>query len=629
MIRMRRAFLAVTMLLLQAAAPTLADAPVYPFKLKLATKHIDLHRDGSSVMTMHTEIELLAGAPVGQLARQTVPYYDTVQDAIITEAYTLKPDGRRIFVDPKTMATEPLAGPAGTESLGNLQKVIVFPDAAVGDVLAFTVVSHIKPTLAGGFMYSDVVLPSVGRDDTRLTVTAPADFPLYSDAHGVTVVETAAGNVNSYSVAYAVMHPKSDVGQFVARSDRERRFTLSSYRSYDDLAAAYANLALPKAAVTPKIRALADEITAGAADRRAMAESIHRWITAHLTYLAVELGTGWYVPHDAEIVLASLKGDCKDHAVLFMALLKAKGIDSDMVLIDAENGYTLSAVPDLAQFNHVIVWIPEFNAYVDPTAHAAPFGVLPYAQYGKPVLHIGTGMGALRRTPALAPGDATLTNTTVEKIDGDGALTVTSGTTASGPVSIALRTLGDKMRARGPDDYLTIGLLVHRLTRASGTYTLPPAGELSPLYTLSASYTTAPAPRLLSGDAVPRPDNVTTVPPAEQGFAGPIADPRFANADPVACYSGTATDDLSLEYPATSRLVTLPRNAAVKTANIDYTSRWSLIGHTVRVHREYRAHFDGPLCGDQTRSLAIEALAHIREDYRQDIKLQPAGAAAR
>ena len=36
-------------------------------------------------------------------------------------------------------------------------------------------------------------------------------------------------------------------------------------------------------------------------------------------------------------------------------------------------------------FDHVIVWLPEFATYDDPTAHAAPFGVLPYAEYGKPV----------------------------------------------------------------------------------------------------------------------------------------------------------------------------------------------------------------------------------------------------
>jgi len=102
---MHRAFLTVFILSIMTACAW-AQAPVYPFKLKLATKHVDVLADGSSVTTMHTEVELLDGAPLAQLSRQTVPYYETVQDAAITEAYTLKPDGRRIAVDLRTIATE-------------------------------------------------------------------------------------------------------------------------------------------------------------------------------------------------------------------------------------------------------------------------------------------------------------------------------------------------------------------------------------------------------------------------------------------------------------------------------------------------------------------------------------------
>jgi hypothetical protein len=612
-------------LMLFALSCAFAQAQVYPFKLRAATKHVDVAADGSSVTTMHNEVELLDGAPVDQLSRQTVPYYEAVQDAVVTEAYTLKPDGRRIPVDLKKIATEQVNA-AGEP--GQMQKVIAFPNAAVGDTLAYTVLSRTRPTLDGGYMYGEVISPSLGRDDSQLTISVPKSLPLSFDSHGVMIVETGTWGGTTYSLHYAVKNPVSDAGQFVARSDRARRFTFSSYKSFDDLAAAYGKLVLPAIVVTPAVQALADQITAGISDRRAQAEKIHLWIAGHLIYTGVELGLGWYVPREAGAVLASGQGDCKDHAVLFAALLKAKGIDANYVLIDAQNGFTLSTAPTLSAFNHVIVWIPEFKAYVDPTAHAAPFGVLPFAEYGKPVLHIGD-TSALHRTPVLAAAGSTLANRTVEKIDDQGILSATSSTTATGPASIALRTLGDRMRLRGPENYLTGGLLVHRLTRTSGTFTVPPAGDLPQTYELSATYTAAPALRLLSGDAMPRPDNVTTVPPAEQGFAGPIADPRFKDADPVACYSGQATDDLSLEFPASSRLVALPQNASIKTANVEYTSRWTLAGQVVKVHREYRAHFDGPLCSGPMLIAARDALARIRDDYRQDLKLQPVSAAAR
>jgi hypothetical protein len=146
---------------------------------------------------------------------------------------------------------------------------------------------------------------------------------------------------------------------------------------------------------------------------------------------------------------------------------------------------------------------------------------------------------------------------------------------------------------------------------------------LTPQYTLTANYTTTPDPRFLSGDAIPRPEGVTIVPPAEAAFAGPIANEAYKDADPVACYSGQAIDDFSLEFPATSRLVALPQDIAIKTANIEYTSRWSLSGRIVKVHREFRARFDQPLCTGEIRTSVIAALARIREDYKTDIRLKP------
>ena len=67
------------------------------------------------------------------------------------------------------------------------------------------------------------------------------------------------------------------------------------------------------------------------------------------------------MPHDADVVIANGYGDCKDHATLFAALLQAKGIASEPVLINANNSYALPDAPTLAQFNHLITWIPELK----------------------------------------------------------------------------------------------------------------------------------------------------------------------------------------------------------------------------------------------------------------------------
>ena len=140
-----------------------------------------------------------------------------------------------------------------------------------------------------------------------------------------------------------------------------------------------------KAAVTPRIQAMADEITAGTSDRREQAHRIYDWVSKHIRYVAVVLGNGGYVPHDAAKILENGYGDCKDHVVLLEALLKAKGIASVPALINSGNRYRAPEAATPALFNHVLSYLPEFDLYADSTIGVAPFGTLPADEYGKPV----------------------------------------------------------------------------------------------------------------------------------------------------------------------------------------------------------------------------------------------------
>ena len=158
-------------------------------------------------------------------------------------------------------------------------------------------------------------------------------------------------------------------------------------KNYEELGRAYSDLVSPTLVVTPSIQALANEVTAGIADRREQSQRLYNWVSRNIRYVALEFGRGSIVPHDAGSVLGRGYGDCKDHLVLLAALLKAKGIESEIVLIDSGNKYTLSNVPRISQFDHVIVYLPAFDLYVDAMPGVAPFGILPFGEYGKPVVH--------------------------------------------------------------------------------------------------------------------------------------------------------------------------------------------------------------------------------------------------
>ena len=127
--------------------------------------------------------------------------------------------------------------------------------------------------------------------------------------------------------------------------------------------------------------ALADKLTAGETDAREQTRKIYEWITTHVRYLGIELGQGTIVPHNVDDILTYGYGDCKDHDVLMRALLKAKGIASQSVLLNSSNAYTLTKVPTFVQLDHVITFVPELKLYLDSSTATTPFGVIPYSEY--------------------------------------------------------------------------------------------------------------------------------------------------------------------------------------------------------------------------------------------------------
>jgi hypothetical protein len=185
---------------------------------------------------------------------------------------------------------------------------------------------------------------------------------------------------------------------------------VSTFETYPELAEAYMQGANAAARVTPAVQKLADEITAGISDKRAQAEALYRWVSKEIRYVAIVMGTGGYVPHAADEVMAAKYGDCKDKSTLLMALLQARGIRSMPVLINTAATYKLPDTVLLGAFNHAITYLPDWNLFVDSTSGYAPFGVLTTPLQNKPALLGGdrSSKPVVNTTPAPSAASTTL-----------------------------------------------------------------------------------------------------------------------------------------------------------------------------------------------------------------------------
>lgn len=110
--------------------------------------------------------------------------------------------------------------------------------------------------------------------------------------------------------------------------------------------------------------------------------AIYNYIQTEFTYKALSFGPRAKIPNTAPQIIENKYGDCKDLALLSNRLLEAAGISSQLALVHTRDEI-LKDLPSLDQFDHMILYLPEFKGgrFIDCTNRhaslylAAPIGL--------------------------------------------------------------------------------------------------------------------------------------------------------------------------------------------------------------------------------------------------------------
>ena len=610
----------IALMAIAVAASARAAEP--PLTIVRSDNAFDVSPDGTYVQTYRFEFRPGNDAAARRDAQQAVGYSPSLEDFTITEAYTRKPDGRRVPVGPGAIHDQLPAGSADLASFSDRrQKVMVFPDVAGGDTLVYAWRRAVhRPVFAGEFMTSLFMPRTTPWADMTLTVRVPATMELHTETHGMEASVEPDGAANIYRWHASNPVPQPDDSAAVGPYDRLPRVFVSSFAGYRDFAAAYAALASPKARVTPPVQALADRLTAGVENRREQARLLYDWVSLNIRYVAVYLNQGALEPHDADAVLADGYGDCKDHVVLFDALLEARGITSELAIINFGAHYTLSGPPTFAQLNHAITYLPEFGLYADTTAGTAPFGTLPFQEYGKPVIHAAGRGPVLRRVPDLPAGVASTDLRTTATMGADGAISGTTTTVARGPFAVDLRRTAVWAEASGIANAAASQLRALG-TEGSGAFAFDRPGALAPSFEMGGSFRLDARTDIVEGDSFVPPTGLRVLNRPGDQLLGPLGMRVLADDEPTPCFAGRQSEEISLTLPAGRHLARLPNGVEIDNALLAYRSRWSMQGDTLVVRRDLVSRPAATLCSGDVRKLAAQALAVIRRDERRQVAL--------
>src|SRR5215831_9084514 len=450
-----------------AAAPQ--DAAAFSVGSDMAQT---LHADKTAEFVETRRIKVLGVAALRQVAEQTVGYVEGMQSFEVVAAFTEKAGGTRIPVDPSTVITRDGATGLSGVYLRDLKLVtVIFPDVSVGDTLVLTTRKTMhSDTFTGQFEQFIPFSRVIQHADSTVRVVAPSTLKLKVGVHGEGMEHTTAavGTETRHLITYHAQPMVPAEERMTASLDRDPGVSISTFEDYRELARSYWDAARSAIEVTPEIARLADDITRGSTDKRTQAKAISNWVKSNIRYVFIVLGT--------------------TRAVLMSALLAAKGIAVEHVLINGGYAYTLPEPATMGALNHVMLYLPELGLYDDSTAQFASFGVLADAGYDKPVIHVSDRGAHTARTPAMHPEEHVSTRRTRMSVSVDGTVSGETDQFGTGVFALNARIIAAAIQRdgllRSAED-----LLRRFGSPGKGTFEIGSLTDLGDSYTVRAKFT--------------------------------------------------------------------------------------------------------------------------------------------
>lgn len=613
---------AILFVLLTGAAAAADDAP----KARDLSTRIEryetsyvVQRDGAFMEEREWSLRVLKEDAVEGAKQTSIGYSTSIQSAEVLAAYTLKADGRRIDVpkDNYQVSRNSGRGPDSPAFSDRTTMSLIFPDVAVGDatVLRYKLVAK-EPMFEGHFSVSETFPTGLAYDSVRVRFDLPADLWEQHEARQMAPVRDEKKRGRrllewQWSNPKPVKDERRDFS--VWRPEEQPGYALSTFRDYRAIAEAYGKVARPKAKVTPRIQALADEIAGDRKDPHDIAAALYEWVSLNVHYAGNCIGLGAVVPRDLDFVIDNRLGDCKDHATLLQALLAAKGIESSQVLINAGNTYELPKIPVVSMVNHVINWLPAFERYVDATVGEVPFDMVPMSAVGKPVLHVD-GYRDGTRVPPPPQGTNEQVMTSKVEIRADGSIAADVDVSVKGYDALGLRSVFRQMPEDRKADLIEEYLRGNGL-RGKGTIAPDDASGLAASYHYSAKLEADDVIRPGAGAFAIRPV-LFNPSPVSDGLAGAEQDPEKVD---VFCWAGRSTEKYEFELPEGMEVLSLPEPVRLSNDFVTYQSSYALEGRTLRASRTLDDRTPGHICSPEMMREYQSFAKRAAADYKAQV----------
>ena len=437
-----------------ANAPSPDDYPGMDAVVMLDASYLRMTQTGSEIV-IRQRICLLTHEGVKDYGEVQWPYDTELEELHLDYARTITPDGREVVPAPSAIheVTPPFLQDAPMYSSVKLF-TISMPALEPGAIIDWQMTirdkegapEELMPELSTIWYFAWEI--PVQR--SHLVVEVPEDTSLRWQAKEIDIeptVQTAPGTLiyeftktDIPAITYEPYMP-----DLRALSPL---LVVSTYDSWDEIAAWYADLAEDRYQTSSELLAKVEELTSGIQTPSDKISAIYDFVARDVRYVALEFGLGGWQPHPASEVFANRYGDCKDQATLLITMLRAAGFEAYPVLLRVGDGLDadFGLLPTPHMFNHVIAAVRQGDGwlFLDPTCDLCTADYLPdqdRAKHGLLVVGDGDRPGLQVVTDPFRPGDSFVRSHVQAVLSGEGDLKATASISTGGFDSVWYRSI--------------------------------------------------------------------------------------------------------------------------------------------------------------------------------------------
>lgn len=376
---MKRSAMTLAVALALSTGCVHAKAPVDHVMLVSDIVNVKVNTDGSSTTERTELLKAMDASGAAALQSMSIPFNATRQTVQKVSASAAFPDDTYIKVPAKNIITVPLVSPIQAPEYSQVKRLqIHFPKLTAGAVVSVHTIVHDAHAFLPGENYSFFQLDprTMPLGDISYTLTAPAWMHLNVHANAVKGGVAQFGDMQRWTFSAEKLPSLFNVASQSERLAKSPYLLVTQSSTPEGMARGYLERILPAEHVSLELQELADTLGKGSVEPATLMANYYAWINKHLTLIDIPFDMGNASPRKADDIVLSGYGTAEDRVIVLQALMRAKAIPTDVVM-----------VPTLP-----ITWsdmLPAVPAFYNRLLLAVRNGQQPL-DIGNPVLALGT-----------------------------------------------------------------------------------------------------------------------------------------------------------------------------------------------------------------------------------------------